>query len=248
MNSASAPSKLGTAVSQETFALAQQAELEKWQEAAADEAAIRHELTEEAGVAAPLRAATGDRDFTRALEVGIGAFSLGFLAVHFADRVGPIDGLDPLPRLDLDIRDAALREHVEAIRGRVNYIQSPAESMPLPDGAYDLVSCINVVDHARDPQKILAEISRVLKPGGTLVFAVSTLSKVGELKWHIGRRRRPHDWFFVAHPHTFQWHAANQLVETVPGRTLWYDQPGWVARWVGHGRMSFWIRIKDEER
>jgi len=226
------------------FSAAQSAELSNWQARAADPAHIRHELDEHAEIEHPLREICGGRAFERGLEVGIGPYSLGFLAPHFADRLARIDGLDPLPQLDIQIADGPLREHVNTIRRRVNYMQSQAECIPADAGSYDIVSCINVVDHAQNPGLILKEIDRVLRPGGLFVFGVSTLSTLGRLRWRFSARLRPETWLFVAHPHTFEWAQANALLETIRGTSLWNNRPKRFTRLVGHGRMSFWIRRK----
>lgn len=46
-------------------------------------------------------------------------------------------------------------------------------SMPeIPDGAYDCVFCSGVLEHVDDWRKALQEITRVLKPGGTLLLGL----------------------------------------------------------------------------
>lgn len=179
----------------------------------------------------------------RGLEVGVGPYSIGLLGVHLPDRVRRIEAVDPLPRLEVKVADAALRAEVTRIRARVNYIRAQGEMLPLCSEAYDLVSCINVVDHAEDPARILAEIYRVLTPGGLFIFGVNTLSLAGELKWRVLRRMRPQEWLFVAHPHTFTWRRADRMLRAamVNSRVLWYNKPARWQRLAGHGRMSFWI-------
>lgn len=44
--------------------------------------------------------------------------------------------------------------------------------MPFPDNSFDAVFLIEVLEHVHNPPKALSEISRVLKPGGTLIFSV----------------------------------------------------------------------------
>jgi SAM-dependent methyltransferase len=51
-------------------------------------------------------------------------------------------------------------------------LQAEGENLPFETGAFDIVLSDNVVDHARDPRRILEEIARVLKPGGLLYFTV----------------------------------------------------------------------------
>ena len=232
-------------IDQETFSAAQAAEFGNWQSRVADPDHIRHELDEHSEIEHPLRTICGNEGFERGLEVGIGPYGLGFLAVHFKDRVRTIDGIDPLPRLDIRLADESLQARIDAIRRSVRYVQAQAEAIPAESASYDIVSCINVVDHAQNPDRILKEIARVLRPGGLLVFGVSTLSAVGERMWHYRRTKTPSAWLFVAHPHTFQWTAASHLVGLVRGVTLWNDQPCLFRRIAGHGRMSFWIRRKN---
>jgi len=41
------------------------------------------------------------------------------------------------------------------------------------DNSFSYVACINVIDHTPNPEKMIAEISRVLIPGGRLYFEVN---------------------------------------------------------------------------
>jgi len=232
-----------TPVSKARFAQAQAAELAYWAAHATDEDYIRYELVEHSEVAGPLRRLCGDRVFAAGLEVGVGPYGLGLMAVHFRDRIRRIDGLDPLRRLDVKIADLALRDGVEAVRRDVNYMRATGELIPVAARTYDIVACVNVVDHAQHPYQIVAEIHRVLKPGGIFVFGVNALSVVGELRWRLGRGVRPKEWLLVAHPHTFSWSRADRMLRgTMRGsRVLWRNKPGMWRRAAGHGRMSFWI-------
>jgi SAM-dependent methyltransferase len=47
-----------------------------------------------------------------------------------------------------------------------------AEEMPVEDCSFDLVLCTQVLEHCTNPQKIVDECFRVLKPGGSLVATV----------------------------------------------------------------------------
>jgi len=44
--------------------------------------------------------------------------------------------------------------------------------LPFPDASFDLVYCVGVLPFARDPEAIVAEADRVLRPGGTAIFMV----------------------------------------------------------------------------
>ena len=47
-----------------------------------------------------------------------------------------------------------------------------AEDMPVEDCSYDLVLCTQVLEHCNNPQGIVDECHRVLKPGGSLIVTV----------------------------------------------------------------------------
>ena len=57
--------------------------------------------------------------------------------------------------------------------------------MPLGDRLYDCVLCIEVLEHAADPELLLNEIWRVMKPGGSLLLTVPWSARVHHL---------PHDY------------------------------------------------------
>lgn len=100
------------------------------------------------------------------------------------------------------------------------------ESLPFPDGCFDVVLTDNVVDHAERPAAILAEIARVLKPSGVLYFSVNIhhpLYRVAAAV-HSGWRAlglpleiRP----FAAHTYHFTRGTARHLFQGQPLRILY---------------------------
>lgn len=75
--------------------------------------------------------------------------------------VGHPVGID----LDLD----SLKDH-DAYRDK---LMAPAEALPFASGTFDLVSANMVVEHVEHPERMLAEIHRVLRPGGAFAFHTS---------------------------------------------------------------------------
>lgn len=57
----------------------------------------------------------------------------------------------------------------------VNYQLANAYSLPFPGQSFDVVCAMDFLEHVEDPQKVIAEASRVLKPGG--IFFFHTFSK-----------------------------------------------------------------------
>lgn len=66
------------------------------------------------------------------------------------------------------------REAVEAARarGHINVQVSGIEELPYEDAAFDLVTCLDVVEHTPDDVATFAELFRVTRPGGRLVATV----------------------------------------------------------------------------
>jgi ubiquinone/menaquinone biosynthesis C-methylase UbiE len=56
------------------------------------------------------------------------------------------------------------------LAARARVIRAPAEQLPLPDASVDAVVATLVLCTVHDPARALAEVRRVLVPGGTLVF------------------------------------------------------------------------------
>ncbi|MBZ0166274.1 MAG: class I SAM-dependent methyltransferase, partial [Candidatus Omnitrophica bacterium] len=70
------------------------------------------------------------------------------------------------------------------------FVGSATHMNMIADATYDTALCFSVLEHVHDPWKAVAEIRRVLKPGGTLILTVPHLSRLHEI---------PHDYFRFTH-------------------------------------------------
>jgi arsenite methyltransferase len=103
-----------------------------------------------------------------ALDVGSGP---GSVTASLAHAAGP-DGL----ALGVDISEAMLARAVRAHAGpQVGFLRADAQQLPLRDQTVDAAVSIAVMQLIPDPAAALAEIARVLRPGGRLAVMVPTL-------------------------------------------------------------------------
>jgi arsenite methyltransferase len=94
-------------------------------------------------------------------DIGTGT---GFFAAGLVPVAGRVIGIDESPEML-----AVARRNLAPFRN-VEFIESPGASLPLPDGFLDAVFANMYLHHAPDPAAAVAEMARVLKPGGALVI------------------------------------------------------------------------------
>jgi SAM-dependent methyltransferase len=99
----------------------------------------------------------------RLLDVACGT---GVVAVTAARRGARATGLDLSPILLERARHNASMARVE-----VDFVEGDAESLPFPDGSFDAVLSQYGHMFAPRPEVVIAEMLRVLKPGGRLAFS-----------------------------------------------------------------------------
>ena len=52
----------------------------------------------------------------------------------------------------------------------VKYLTADAYHLPFADASFEVVTAMDFLEHIEDPQKVIQEFSRVLKPGGLFIF------------------------------------------------------------------------------
>lgn len=122
--------------------------------------AIGGPLAEELVAAAELR--PGER----VLDVACGT---GVVARLAADRVGPSGSV---AGADVNAGMLAVAARRRIVRTAIQWHETAAEAMPLPDAAFDVVLCQLALQFFRDQAAAVREMHRVLTPGGRTLASV----------------------------------------------------------------------------
>jgi SAM-dependent methyltransferase len=70
-------------------------------------------------------------------------------------------------------------------------VLSPMSCLPFPDGAFDLVCALDIIEHVDDDDRALAELSRVAAPGAALLLSLPLHpSRWSAFDDFVGHRRR----------------------------------------------------------
>jgi len=110
------------------------------------------------------------------LDLGCGLISL------LGMRGTPVVAVDPL-----------LEEYQRMLHDpspHVTYQKQTGEGLWFQDQGFDYVWCINVIDHTPNPEQMVAEIVRVLKPGGHLYFSVNFDPELYAPHYHLWNRSK----------------------------------------------------------
>jgi ubiquinone/menaquinone biosynthesis C-methylase UbiE len=103
-------------------------------------------------------------------------------------EVGSGDGyvLKALSDLPVSLTGIEISEkRIERSRGLVpqaEIVAGDARDMPFESQSFDLVVCSEVLEHVPEPERAIAEMKRVVRPGGLVIVTVPQ-----ERNWQLGR-------------------------------------------------------------
>jgi 2-polyprenyl-3-methyl-5-hydroxy-6-metoxy-1,4-benzoquinol methylase len=170
-------------------------------------------------------------------EAGIGA---GMRIVDVGCGDGALAGLAQR-RLSVEVAGIDPSEAaIELARGqfakfglRGEFQSGSAYSISAPDGAFDGAVCADVIEHVREPERLLVEIRRVLRPGGVLVL--TTPLRVTE---------RPVDPFHVQEWFHEEFIAVAATVFGKPERAMLSHPAFWLEAYRRSGSTFWrWMRL-----
>lgn len=110
----------------------------------------------------------------------------------------------------------------------IHYAQARAEALPYRDGTFDLTVAFDVLEHVSNPEDTVAEVSRVLRPGGKFVYDTvnrTLLSRlvviwIGEHLWKGGPPKGTHQWHKFIRPEELMRTLARCGIDNVETRGL----------------------------
>ena len=111
------------------------------------------------------------------LDVGCGG---GFLSEEFARAGFVVTGIDPAPET-IEVA----RQHACVSNLTIEYRVGVGEFLPFADASFGCVACCDVLEHVDDPELVVKEIARVLKPGGLFFYDTinrTFISKIALIK------------------------------------------------------------------
>ena len=104
----------------------------------------------------------------RVLDVGCGG---GILSEALARAGAGVTGIDLAPRV-LEVARLHLHESGQQVDYREISVEALASELP---GAFDAITCMEMLEHVPDPASVIAACEALLKPGGRLFL--STLNR-----------------------------------------------------------------------
>ena len=160
----------------------------------------------------------------RVLDIGCGG---GFLAEEFAALGCRVTGVDPS-----GASVGAARAHAAGRGLRIDYRVGVGEDLPVPDAAFSVACCCDVLEHVSDVDRVISETARVLEPGGLFLFDTLNRTRTSKLlaikavqQWPLTRLTDIafHDWDMFITPRS--WPPSWNATGSPPAR-----RPSWTAR------------------
>jgi ubiquinone/menaquinone biosynthesis C-methylase UbiE len=115
---------------------------------------------------------------SRVVEIGCGTGAIT-RAIAARPGVAEVVGVEPAPGL---VRRA--RELAQALT-TVSFVEGDGRDVPIPDSSFDVAVVHTVLSHVPRPERVLAEVHRLLRPGGWAAvfdgdYATMTVSRAAD--------------------------------------------------------------------
>jgi SAM-dependent methyltransferase len=115
----------------------------------------------------------GVRSGDRLLDLGCGFGRHAYQAARLGAQVVAFDaGADEVRKVQDTFGAMAVAGELDADTARVGAARGDALALPFADGAFDRVIASEVLEHIPEDETAMAELARVLRPGGTMAVTV----------------------------------------------------------------------------
>lgn len=88
-----------------------------------------------------------------------------------------------------------------------------AERLPFLHNTFDLVNCLEVLEHVEDPKKVVYEIYKVLKPGGIFIVIIPSENLLFKIIWFFWTHLGPGRVWHHTHIQKFRRNNFDRLLE-----------------------------------
>jgi 2-polyprenyl-3-methyl-5-hydroxy-6-metoxy-1,4-benzoquinol methylase len=85
-------------------------------------------------------------------------------------------------RVGVDLSAAMLERARRRLGDEVRFFRAAAEDLPFAAASFDVVVCTEVLEHTRDPRRVVAELMRVAAPDGRVVVSIPNEANIDRAK------------------------------------------------------------------
>ncbi len=136
----------------------------------------------------PILAEIAPRDDPLILDVGTGTGRLPLLMARNGRFRGHVIGLDASGRM---LERARRKVQAERFAAYISLLHGDASKLLFPNECFDAVTCLETLEFLPDPRAALAEMIRVLRPGGLLLTTIRIDTRwMPNRTWSQSRMRR----------------------------------------------------------
>lgn len=158
----------------------------------------------------------------RCLDVGCGG---GLIAEPLARLGGTVTAIDPATE-----NIAAARHHADSSGLAIDYQAITAEQLVESGQTFNLVTCLEVIEHVPDPRAFVATLAELVEPGGLLVLSTLNRTPKSYALAIIGAEyvlgwlpRGTHDWTRFVTPDELQEHCRKAGLGSFTQEGIVYD-------------------------
>jgi len=160
----------------------------------------------------------------KALDVGCGG---GLLAEALHDRGAEVTAID-VTQANIEVAKLHALNRGLAIDYRVITAEKLAESQP---ESFDVVACLEVIEHVPDPGQLIAACSKLLKPGGQMFLSTLNRNPRSFITAIVGAEyifnvlpKGTHEWSKFIKPAELEKYMRQAQVSLLESKGMFYNQ------------------------